>query len=227
MKIDDLPDIIQGPVLTIIAIVIGYFISLITKFIFSSVFPFESSKNGPTYNAFERINLHLAHLSFWGPFCAFTIWGYTHSPLLFSSLKKWQISADNSPSLVIICLGAILIGMSEKWIIKICKACRQKIGVLPKIKFSNTLAPIYIVIFLSAFALLMQGPVDQPRNIGWKISVSILVLFFGYFLGGIIKHVISNLIGIENTNESLVARFIKAFVLATFALTTFEIWLLS
>ena len=221
-----LPEFMNDSMLALFIFVIGCFMAFLTRAVVSKlVLTKSTTTNVPTDSEYLSIHQRVTRSCFWLILSAFTIWGYSQLPLLSSGLSKWRINSETLSTLLIIGIGTAFLIFSEQWIKKPLTTIGKKIDLIPSPKINDKFKVGLGYISFIVLAVVMDAALSNPEGFALKITATILILVFGIFLGLLSKNSISSLMGTRNIKDNFVAKIALYFVVFTFLLTSFEVWI--
>jgi len=222
-----LPEFMRDSTLALLTIIVGFSIALITRAVVSKLIPANSNTtNSPKYSEHLSIHQRVTRSTFWLIWSAFTVWGYSQLPLLSSSLSKWKISSENLSIQLMIGLGTVFLILCENWIKNFFEKIWSISKSIPNFKINDKLTSALTIIGFYILALAMGLELNQPEGFGLKFTATLLILFFGYFLGKLLKNAILSLMGTKNANYIFGAKLSFYFVFFSFLITAIEVWLI-
>lgn len=216
-----LPEVIRPLTIALLAIISGYFLSKVLASLVLNIFlkedDSEDSSNSP-------IRLKLGRITFWVPWLVFIVIGLNQLPLLSLALRKLFLTLANLPMLFLLCIGAILITISEKWWTNFSEKVQASLEPLLQVKTIEVIYKIILRLSLLILAVIASFALDSPKSFGLKVVASFLVLIFGFFLSRVVKSVAASLIGVFDIGSEVLNKIISYVVFMAFIVTAIELW---
>ncbi|MEP3891279.1 MAG: hypothetical protein ABJN69_12540 [Hellea sp.] len=221
---DYLPEFAQRPVIALLCIIVGYFLSKIFAALLSGILPTkEGLDTAIKQENFLSLRRRMVRSCFWVSWLGFIILGFNQLPLLSSAIKLWLIEPQNFTIQFLILLGGGLLLAMDETIQSLHSALSRFFRYKPRPKL-NKVFQFILRIFWIPLALLGGWALNDPQATGIKIIATLLVLLLGYLLGNVIKTTAASLMGLKTVASHLVPKFLFYCVGVTFFMTAIGIW---
>lgn len=212
--LDFLPEWATPPVTALVVIIIGYFFSKIFAAIITSVFQTQDEGLAEGERGF---GLKLARFIFWASWSFFIGIGISQFPIARTAIAKWHLSSSNLNSIIGIIPLTLILVLSEKILLQLGLKIKT---IWKKIPFQKPL----IITCILLFAVMASSAVSNPQY----LSATIFLLSIGLMWSRTIREFISSgldIFGADKTTQKGISQFSMYFVISTFLLTAFEIWI--
>jgi len=220
--IDFLPMMMQPPIVALIVILVGYFLSKVFAAIVHAAIPKNTTEEKSNI---LPLDVRVTRTCFWGSWLICILIGFNQLPLLSSVMSKWQIGTAKLPMQTMVIAGAILLLTLEKWLVQPLEKFEDLIKSIKRPKIHKAFG--YIIIRFSwVFIAVISGfALSSPRTFSLKVAASFLMIVLGFFLGKVVKTTFSSVIGIQDNTHNFLPKILFYFVFVTFLVTSLEIWI--
>lgn len=210
--VDYLPPRLQGYVVGLLLIVVGYFISKIIAAL--------------SFRAIKRFrpiaeNSRVTRFLFWSIWLAFIILAYAQIPIIVGTTPLWPISISYL-ALISIISSALLLLESQ---IKSVLTSVLNLMKTPKFGVLNKPVRLFLIyfgwIFFVFLASLTPGSIS---NVGLKTLATVFIIGLGFFLAKIMKVAMNSFVSQESTPEPLIARVSFYIPGAIFLISASSLW---
>ena len=221
---DYLPEVTQQPIIALLVILVGYFLSKIFAALLSAIIPEKEGLDAPiTQGSVPSRRGRIILSCFWVSWLVFFIVGFIQLPLLSSAIKLWVIELANLGVQFLIILGGGLLLVMDKTVARLNELIRNffRYISLPK---PNGVVRFMLRALWIPLVVIGGSALNDPQTVGLKVSATLVVLLLGYLLGNVVKVAAASLLGLYATASHLVPKFFFYCVCVTFFMTAISIW---
>lgn len=219
--IDFLPMMMQPPIVALIVILVGYFLSKI----FAAIVHAAISTNTTVEESdVLPLDARVIRTCFWGSWLICILIGFNQLPLLSSAMSKWQIDTAKLPIQTMIVTGAIILLTFEKRLIQPFEKFSGLIKSIKRPEIHKAFGDILIRFSWIFIAVISGFALDSSRTFSLKVAGSFLMIALGLFLGKIVKTTFSSAMGVQDNSHIFLPRILFYVVFVTFLVTSLEVW---
>ena len=220
--IDFLPMMMQPPIVALIVILVGYFLSKVFAAIVHAAIPTNTTVEE---SDILPLGARVTRTCFWGSWLICILIGFNQLPLLSSAMSKWEIGTAKLPIQTMVIAGAILLLTFEKWLVQPFEKFAGLIKSIKRPKIHKAFDDILIHFSWIFIAVISGFALNSPRTFSLKVAASCLMIVLGFFLGKVVKTTFSSVIGIQDNTHNFLPKILFYFVFVTFLVTSREVWI--